>query len=140
MAPEDPMGFYSASLAIVGVYAGLNILINLFLAYRVSANRVRSKVMTGTGTDEALYNASRAHVTNVEYTPLTLIGLVVLHLLAASIYVLHIVGLALTIGRILHAIGVSRTGESTPPRLVGTLLTWIAMLVAGIGCLWYALV
>jgi len=134
------MGFYSASLPIIGVYAGLNILINLFLAYRVSANRVRSKVMTGTGSDETLYNASRAHIVNAEYTPIALIGLLSLHLLGASIYVLHIVGLALTIGRVLHAIGVSRTGESTPPRLVGTLLTWIALLVAGIGCLWYALV
>ena len=134
------MDFYSASLPILGVYAGINILINLFLAYRVSANRVRSNVMTGTGTDEKLYNANRAHVTNVEYTPIALAGLVVLHLLAASIYVLHIVGLALTIGRILHAIGVSRTGQSSPPRLIGTLLTWIALLVAGIACLWYALV
>ncbi|MBX3446274.1 MAG: MAPEG family protein [Parvibaculaceae bacterium] len=134
------MGFYSTSLGLVGIYVGLNILINLFLAYRVSANRVRTNVMTGTGSDEKLYNASRAHVTNVEYTPIGLIGLVVLHLLAASIYVMHVVGLALTIGRILHAIGVSRTGESTPPRLVGTLLTWIALLVAGIACLWYAIV
>ncbi|MBX3508160.1 MAPEG family protein [Parvibaculum sp.] len=133
------MGFYSTSLGLVGIYAGLNILINLFLAYRVSANRVRSKVMTGTGNDDALYNASRAHVTNVEYTPIGLIGLVVLHLLAASIYVMHVVGLALTIGRILHAIGVSRTGESSPPRLVGTLLTWISQIVAGIACLWYVL-
>lgn len=134
------MSFYSASLTIVGVYAGLNILINLFLAYRVSANRIRSNVMTGTGSDEKLYNASRAHIVNVEYTPIALVGMVVLHLLAASIYVLHVIGLALTIGRVLHAIGVSRTGESTPPRLVGTLLTWIALLVAGIACLWYALV
>lgn len=134
------MDFYSASLPILGVYAGINILINLFLAYRVSANRVRSNVMTGTGSDDKLYNASRAHIVNVEYMPIALAGLVVLHLLAASIYVLHIVGLTLTIGRILHAIGVSRTGESTPPRLVGTLLTWISLLVAGIACLWYALV
>ncbi|MCF8470327.1 MAG: MAPEG family protein [Parvibaculum sp.] len=136
------MTFYSASLAIVGVYAGINILINLFLAYRVSSNRIRSNVMTGTdaAADEGLYNASRAHITNTEYTPLTLVGLVVLHMLSASIYVLHIVGLTLTIGRVLHAIGVSRTGQSSPPRLVGTLLTWIALFVAGIGCLWYALV
>lgn len=133
------MGFYSTSLGLVGIYAGLNILINLFLAYRVSANRVRSKVMTGTGNDDPLYNASRAHITNVEYTPIGLIGLVVLHLLAASIYVIHVVGLALTIGRVLHAIGVSRTGESTPPRLVGTLLTWLSQLVAGVACLWYVL-
>lgn len=136
------MTFYSASLAIVGVYAGLNILINLFLAYRVSSNRLRSNVMTGTdaAADEKLYNVSRAHITNAEYTPLALIGLVVLHMLSASIYVLHIVGLTLTIGRVLHAIGVSRTGQSSPPRLIGTLLTWTALLVAGIGCLWYALV
>jgi uncharacterized protein len=134
------MGFYSTSLGLVGIYAGINILINLFLAYRVSANRVRSKVMTGTGSDEPLYNASRAHITNVEYTPIGLIGLLALHLLAASIYVMHVVGLALTIGRILHAIGVSRTGESSPPRLAGTLLTWISQLVAGVACLWYAIV
>ncbi len=76
------MTFYSISLAIVGVYAGLNILINLFVAYRVSANRVRTNVMTGTGDDEKLYNASRAHITNVEYTPIGLIG-VVLHMLLA---------------------------------------------------------
>lgn len=134
------MGFYSTSLGLVGVYVGLNILINLFLAYRVSANRVRSKVMTGTGNDEQLYNANRAHVTNVEYVPVALAGLIVLHLLAASIYVMHFVGLTLTIGRILHAIGVTRTSESSPPRLIGTLLTWVSLLVAGIACLWYVIV
>lgn len=134
------MDFYSASLPILGVYAGINILINLFLAYRVSANRLRSNVVTGTGSDEKLYNASRAHVTNVEYTPIALVGLIVLNVLGASIYVMHLVGLTLTIGRILHAIGVSRTSESTPPRLIGTLLTWTSLLVAGIACLWYALV
>ncbi|MBX3495373.1 MAG: MAPEG family protein [Parvibaculum sp.] len=134
------MTFYSISLAIVGVYAGLNILINLFLAYQVSANRVRTNVMSGTGDDEKLYNANRAHITNVEYTPIGLIGLVVLHMLSASIYVLHIVGLALTIGRVLHAIGLSRSSTSTPPRLIGTLLTWIGQLVAGGACLFYALI
>jgi uncharacterized membrane protein YecN with MAPEG domain len=129
------------SLEIVGVYVGLNLLINLFLAYRVSANRVRSNVMTGTGEDEGLYNANRAHITNVEYTPVGLIGLVALHLLSASIYVIHIAGIGLTIGRILHAIGLSTAArKSTPPRLVGTLLTWIGQLVAGLACLYYALV
>jgi uncharacterized membrane protein YecN with MAPEG domain len=130
----------SYSLEIVGVYIGLNLLINLFLAYRVSANRVRSNVMSGTGDDERLYNANRAHVTNVEYTPIVLIGLVALHLLSGSIYVIHFVGLCLTIGRILHAIGLIQAAKaSTPPRLIGTVLTWLGQLVAGIACLYYAL-
>jgi hypothetical protein len=46
----------------------------------------------------------------------------------------------LTLGRLLHAIGVSRTSESSPPRLVGTLLTWVALLVAGLACLYYAFI
>jgi uncharacterized membrane protein YecN with MAPEG domain len=130
----------SYSLEIIGVYIGLNLLINLFLAYRVSANRVRSNVMTGTGEDTGLYNANRAHVTNVEYTPIVLIGLVGLHLLSGSIYVIHAVGLLLTIGRILHAMGLSTAAsQSSPPRLIGTLMTWIAQLIAGAGCLFYAL-
>jgi len=65
------------ALQMLGLYAGLNILLNLILAYRVSSNRVRAKVMTGTGEDSGLYNASRAHITNVEYTPIGLIGLLV---------------------------------------------------------------
>lgn len=130
----------SYSLEIIGVYIGLNLLINLFLAYRVSANRVRSNVMTGTGEDSGLYNANRAHVTNVEYTPLILIGLIGLHLLSGSIYVIHAVGLLLTVGRILHAMGLSAAAtKSTPPRLIGTVMTWAAQLIAAVGCLYYAL-
>jgi uncharacterized membrane protein YecN with MAPEG domain len=130
----------SYSLEIIGVYIGLNLLINLFLAYRVSANRVRSNVMTGTGDDDGLYNANRAHVTNVEYTPIILIGLIALHLLSGSIYVIHFVGICLTVGRIMHAIGLTQSAKtSTTPRLIGTVLTWIGQLVAGIACLYYAL-
>lgn len=127
------------SVEIVGFYVGLNLLINLVLAYRVSGNRLRSKIMSGTGDDAALYNASRAHITNVEYLPLGLAGLLMLHLLSASIYVIHVVGLLLTIGRVLHAIGLSKSSDRSPPRLVGTLLTWISQLVAGFACLYYAL-
>ena len=130
----------SYSAEIVGVYIGINLLINLFLAYRVSANRVRANVMTGTGDDTGLYNANRAHITNVEYTPIILIGLVALHLLPGSVYVIHAVGLLLTIGRILHAIGLTTAaGKSTPPRLIGTVMTWLAQLIAGVACLYYAL-
>ena len=122
----------SYSLEIIGVYIGLNLLINLFLAYRVSANRVRANVLTGTGDDSGLYNANRAHVTNVEYTPM--------HLLSGSIYVIHAVGLLLTVGRILHAMGLSSAAtKSTPPRLIGTVMTWAAQLVAAVACLYYAL-
>jgi len=130
----------TTSVQILALYAGLNILLNLVLAYRVSGNRVRAKVMTGTGDDTKLYNASRAHITNVEYAPIGLIGLAVLTMLASSLWLLHAVGILLTLGRLLHAIGVSRTSDSSPPRLLGTLLTWVALLIAGLACLYYAFI
>ena len=85
-------------------------------------------------------NANRAHITNVEYVPIVLIGLIGLHLLSGSIYVIHAVSLLLTVGRILYAMGLSTAAEkSTPPRLIGTLMTWLAQIIAAIGCLYYAL-
>lgn len=130
----------SYSLEIVGVYIGLNLFINLFLAYRVSANRMRANVMSGTGDDSGLYNANRAHVTNAEYTPIILVGLIGLHLLSGSIYVIHAVGLLLTVGRILHAMGLtSAATKSTPPRLIGIVMTWTAQLIVGAACIYYAL-
>lgn len=125
------------SLQMVGLYIALNLLLNLVLAYRVSAGRVRTKLMTGTGDDNPLYNASRAHIVNTEYTPIGLIGLIGLFFLSASVWIIHIVGVALTLGRLLHAIGLSRTSDSTPPRLWGTLLTWAGQLIAALGCLYY---
>lgn len=127
-------------LQIIGLYIAINLLLNLVLAYRVSAGRVRTSLMTGTGDDvDPLYKASRAHVVNAEYTPIGLIGLIGLFILSASVWVIHAVGIALTLGRVLHAIGLSRSADSTPPRMWGTLLTWFGQLIAGLGCFYYAL-
>lgn len=128
------------SLQAAGIYIGLNLLINLALAYRVSSGRVRTNVMTGTGDDDALYRASRAHTVNTEYCAVGLIGLIALHLLSASLIVIHIAGLGLTLGRVLHAIGLARTADSSPPRMIGTLLTWVGQIVGAGGCLYYAVI
>jgi len=127
------------SIQIVGVYVGINLLINLYLAIRVSTARIKNNKLSGTDGCDPVFNASRAHVLNVEYTPLGLIGIVVLHLLSSSIYIIHLVGIALTLGRVLHAIGLSMNAKaSTKPRQIGTVLTWISQLVAAIACLYYA--
>lgn len=122
---------------MIGLYIAINLLLNLVLAYRVSAVRQKINVMTGTGDHDPLYKSSRAHTVNAEYTPIGLIGLLGLFILAASVWVIHAAGIALTLGRLLHAFGLLRSSESTPPRLWGTLLTWIGQLIAALGCLYY---
>jgi len=53
-----------------------------------------------------------------------------------SIWLIHAVGLPLTLGRILHGIGLSRSTGTTPFRFLGILLTWIAFIIGIVAVLW----
>ena len=53
-----------------------------------------------------------------------------------SIWLIHGVGVPLTIGRILHGIGMSGSTGPGPLRFLGMILTWIAYIVGIVGVLW----
>ena len=112
------------------LYAGLNALLALYLAFRTSQQRLKGNVIFGEGGYEPLKLAIRAHANNVEYVPLVLVLIALLEIAAQPAWLIHALGASLLTGRVLHAIGLSSTGESSPPRLYGTLLTWAALLVA----------
>ncbi len=122
---------------ITTLYAGLNALLMLFLAFQVV--RLRGATQTtlgvGNGEDDRLERACRAHGNMVEYVPTALILMLLLELMGAAVYLLHGLGLALTIGRIFHAQGLAISGGTTFGRFVGTLLTWGVFLVGGIAAL-----
>jgi uncharacterized membrane protein YecN with MAPEG domain len=46
-------------------------------------------------------------------------------------------GASLTIGRILHAIGLTRSIGPSPLRLAGMVLTWIAYVIGIVALFWY---
>lgn len=124
---------------IFALYAGLFVL--LFVALKLNSGRVRAgeKVNFGDGGNEAMQKAMRVQANAVEDVPIVLIGLLALTLLSAPTMLLHVVGGGFFIGRVLHALGLgSKTGTGLP-RLLGTLLTLIAMLVTAGACLWFAL-
>jgi uncharacterized membrane protein YecN with MAPEG domain len=56
--------------------------------------------------------------------------------LQANVLVIHAVGGTLTLGRILHAIGLSRNVGTSAPRFLGMILTWISYLIAIVGVVW----
>jgi len=110
-------------------YAGLLGLVLLGLSYNVVRLRRKHQVGIGTGDVPELARGIRAHANFCEYVPLALILLFGLALAgAAPIWALHGLGAALVIGRILHAIGLSRTAGASAARVWGTLLTWIVVL------------
>ena len=45
-------------------------------------------------------------------------------------------GIALVLGRVLHATGLSRTAGTSNGRLFGTLLTWLAIAAMALVLLW----
>lgn len=113
------------------LYAGLNLLLLLALALLVVRQRVQHKVVLGDGGVEPLNRAIRVHGNAVEYVPLAVAGLIALALAGAAVWIVHVGGVALTLGRVLHAQGLSLSSGSSFGRAAGTLLTWGAFLWIG---------
>jgi uncharacterized membrane protein YecN with MAPEG domain len=128
-----------AALAPVALYAGLNILVLMALALHVVGARVRHKVLIGDGGVEEVLRAIRAHANAVEYVPVILVGLAVLALSGAPGWLVHASGAALTLGRVLHGVGLNANAGTSFGRAAGTLLTWAAMLAVAVGLVWTAI-
>lgn len=127
-------------LEIAAIYAGLNILLLLALSVRVMLMRRAKRVTLGDGGDPELRRAMRAHGNAAEYIPAGLVGITLAALLdpAAPAWLLHAGGGALTLGRAIHAVGLS-LGDFNAGRAIGMTLTWAAFLVLGVGLIWAGL-
>lgn len=119
--------------SITLLYAGLSALLLLALSFQVVGLRRKHQIGLGTGEAPALERAVRVHANFCEYVPIALLLLLVLELSGPlPAWLLHVLGVMLVIGRILHAVGLSRSAGTSSGRFVGTLLTWLMILVAGL--------
>lgn len=128
-------------LEISPLYIGINVLIMLGLALNVSRTRLKTNTLIGDGAEtgnDPMLRACRAHANNTEYVPIGLLVIVTLELLSAAVWFLHLLGIALTIGRICHAQGLLSTAGNSLARSGGTLLTWLTLLIGGVACIYLA--
>lgn len=121
---------------ITALYAGLNAILMLVLALYVVRQRVRAKVGIGDGGDAGLARAVRAHGNNIEYVPIVLVLLLCLELGLWPVWLIHALGLALTIGRVAHGIGLNQSQGTSPGRALGMTLTWGTLLIAALLNIW----
>jgi uncharacterized protein len=132
------MLLFESSIYAFGFYAALNALILLVLSMRVVQARVRTETPIGDGGKPEMAAPLRAHANSAEYMPMALILLWALASpLGRSIWVIHGMGATFTIGRILHAIGLSGSTGPSSLRFIGMVLTWIAYVVGIAGVLWF---
>ena len=118
--------------SVVLLYTSLLGLLLIGLSYNVVRLRQRHQVGIGTGSVQALERAVRAHANFCEYVPLALLLLALIEFAGgAPVWTLHILGLLLLSGRIAHALGLSRNAGVSRARVIGTLLTWVVVLIAG---------
>lgn len=123
---------------MVAFYAAINALLMIVLGMLVVRARVKTRTEIGDGADPVLLGPLRAHANNTEYVPLAIVLLMILYALGASVGVIHAVGATLTVGRILHAIGLSRNVGTSIGRFAGMVLTWLSYLIAIVVTLWLA--
>lgn len=127
------------TLQITALYAGLLALLLIVLSVQVSRRRQTSKVGVGHGDDRFLHLAIRTQGNFTEYVPLALLIIALWEFNGLPSWTVHGLGVALTAGRVLHAIGLSRNAGPSLPRLAGTTLTWLVLMVGGAGLLYVAL-
>jgi uncharacterized membrane protein YecN with MAPEG domain len=122
------------------LWVGLHLILLLVLSMLVVRQRQKHKVALGDGGIAELARVSRAFANATEYVPAGLIAITVLAVLETPPLAIHVIGLLLFAGRLIHAIGLSNSGAASIPRAVGVLLTWIAYVFAAAALLFYAIV
>lgn len=121
-------------LHITLLTAALAALICFWLAMRCGRVRTREKILHGDGGNALLMQRMRAQANFTEYTPLTLILILLLDLSGKDGWALALAALAFLLGRVLHAIGMDNA-EFNKARMVGMLLTMPILLGLAIAAL-----
>jgi len=122
---------------VTGVFAAVLGILLLVLSVQVVKFRVKYKKTMGTTDDRDFEAAVRAHGNLIEYAPLGLIMLGIAELNGVAGGLIYWTGMALVVGRILHAWGmINGRGEEHKAREIGIVLTWLAILAAAILLLW----
>lgn len=115
------------------IYAAILGLVFVVLSIRTLLLRRNLKVAIGNGDQPILPRAVRAHANFVEYVPISLLLISFLEIRTRTNLWIHTLCIALVIGRIVHAIGVSQVKEDFRYRITGMVITFTVIVAASIG-------
>ena len=128
-----------ASGHAAALWVGLNLLLLLILSGLVVRLRQKHKIALGDGGIPELARAVRTFGNAAEYVPTGMVAIAVLAIVQSPALAIHIVGLLLFAGRLIHGVGLFNTGGASVPRALGMVLTWVGYLFAAVALLFYAI-
>lgn len=120
------------NLSITGLYLSLLGLLYIVLAVRIIKLRYRFKTGIGDGGHEPLTQAIRVHGNFAEYTPIVFLLLACAEINGSAAMLLHVVGAAFFIGRVLHSIGITQSTGPSKFRQLGMLSSFLAIIILAI--------
>lgn len=117
---------------IAPLYIAIFSLVFTLLSFRVIRLRQTARVAIGDGGDKALRRAIRVHGNFAEYVPLALILIFAAESLGMSAVWVHGLCIALLIGRLFHAYGVSQVKEPLLFRQLALSINGLVMIIASV--------
>ena len=119
-------------LSITPLYAGILALIYCGLAVHVIRGWRSKCIGLGAGDDEDMLARIRILGNFAEYIPICLVLMVILELGGSSAVFLNGVGIALIIGRLAHAYGLTTSQGVTPGRVIGVVTVFVVLIGDGV--------
>ena len=122
-------------MLITPLYAAIFGLVFVALSIRTLRLRRKLKVALGDGEQPVLMKAARAHANFAEYVPISLLLIYFVETETNAAFWIHVLCIALLIGRLMHAYGVSQLEEDYRFRVIGMTLTFAVVISCSVGLL-----
>lgn len=126
--------FYALAL-----YAGLLGLIAAWLFANVGKVKNTEKVFMGDGGNERVIRAMRGQANFVENVPLILILMLIAAMLNMPAFVIHIIGIAMVVGRFFHAIHFTKDDAPVWQRAVGAMTSFFSLVIMSLSLIGHAI-
>lgn len=122
-------------MTIVALYAGLLGLLYLPLAANVIRIRRADSISLGDGGNTLLERRIRAHGNFAEYVPIALILIALAEAGGSPSWLIHGLGIALVIGRAMHAVALTSLTPRSLARVGGMIATLNVIGIAAATCI-----
>ena len=115
---------------ITALYASLAALLIVKLSLSIIALRRKHQVRLGDGGVEELQTAIRIQANATEYIPITLLLILLLEMMNVSLWLIHLAGITLLVGRLIHVIGLKN--HDGKKRVLGMKITFFLIIALAV--------
>jgi hypothetical protein len=119
-------------LLVTSIIAAVLTIIFIRLSFAVIGLRRKNQVGIGNGGHEDLERAIRAQGNFAEYVPFGIILIACLELNGAPWWLVAIPGIALIVGRLIHAVGINEPPPNFSKRILGMKFTFSTLFTLAV--------